>query len=187
MRIPALLLLVAFSSPLLAVKGTVTDSDGRPLEKARVCYFQSGTNVSMGCTNPQKDGFFEMPDSKAMTLRVSLAGYYPETVPAQGQHLIVLKRSPTLTVRLIDAASGEPIDSGEVFVVYPSAAKKGPFPTNRAGVKIARILDPGEVRLIGRAEGYEESEPKPVTLVVGQEIEADLELRPISGAGKTGR
>lgn len=179
LALPLLLVLVAVVAPALAVRGTVTDSEGRPLKDARVCYFQDETKVSMGCVQPQEDGTFELPDSKHMDLRVTLEGHYPEIVPAQGKHLVVLRHSPTLFVRLRDATNGEAIDSGEVFVVYPSAVKKGPFPTNKAGVRIGRILDPGEVFLLGRAQGYEESDPKPATLVPGEETTVDLELQPV--------
>ena len=162
----------------LAVTGTVTDTDARPLEHARVCYFQTSTNVEQGCTNPTKTGTFMLPDSRHMMIRASADGYFPETVPALGHQTIVLKRSPTLTVQLIDDSNGEPIDSGEVFVIYSSATMKGPFPTNRTGVKISRVLQPGDVRLIGKADGYEESKPQVVTLEPGKESEVSLRLRP---------
>ena len=161
----------------LAVSGTVTDTDGRPLEQARVCYFQLETNVEQGCTDPNKTGSFSLPDSKHMMIRASATGYFPETVSALGLHTIVLKRSPTLTVRLLDDSSGEPIESGEVYVIYSSAAMKGPFPTNRNGVKIGRVLQPGDVRVIGKAEGYAESKPQAVILEPGKEIEVSLRLR----------
>ncbi len=173
----ALTLLVG-GAPALAVSGTVTDTDGRPLEQARVCYFQTETNVEQGCANPTKTGTFLLPDSRHMMIRASAEGYFPETVPALGHQTIVLKRSPTLTVRLLDDSNGEPIEVGEVFVIYPSATMKGPFPTNRSGVKISRVLQPGDVRLIGKADGYEESKPQAVTLEPGEESEVSLRLRP---------
>ena len=111
-------------------------------------------------------------------IRASAEGYFPETVPALGHQTIVLERSPTLTVRLLDDSNGEPIDSGEVFVIYSSATMKGPFPTNRTGVKISRVLQPGDVRLIGKADGYEESKPQAVTLEPGEQSEVSLRLRP---------
>ena len=90
----------------------------------------------------------------------------------------MLKRSPTLTVRLLDDSNGEPIERGEVFVIYSSATMKGPFPTNRAGVKISRVLQSGDVRVIGKAQGYEESQPQALTLEPGKESEVALRLRP---------
>ena len=178
MRLCAVLVLLVGGGGALAVTGTVTDADGQPLEQSQVCYFQTLTNVEQGCTNPSKTGTFFLPDSTHMMIRASAVGYYPETVAALGHHAIVLKPSPTLTVRLLDDSNGEPIEVGEVFVIYPSATMKGPFPTNRSGVKISRVLQPGEVRLIGKADGYEESKPQAVTLEPGEEREVSLRLRP---------
>ncbi len=174
----AVLTLFVCGAAALAVTGTVTDTDARPLEQARVCYFQTQTNVEQGCANPTETGTFKLPDSRHMMIRASAEGYFPETVPALGHQTIVLKRSPTLTVRLLDDSNDEPIDSGEVFVIYSSATMKGPFPTNRSGVKISRVLQPGDVRLIGKADGYFESKPQAVTLEPGEESEVSLRLRP---------
>jgi hypothetical protein len=180
----ALTLLVCGAPAVLAVTGTVTDADGQPLEQARVCYFQAETNVEQGCTNPSDTGIFQLPDSRHMLIRVSAEGYFPETVPALGHQTVVLKLSPTLTVRLVDDSNGEPIATGEVFVIYSSATMKGPFPTNPAGVKISRVLKSGDVRLIGKADGYDESKPHALTLEPGVESEVSLRLRPKSEAKK---
>jgi hypothetical protein len=143
-----------------------------------VCHFEEQANLEQLCVSTDGAGGFELFDAEYMSIRIGAAGYFPQVVEAQGHQEIVLERSPTLTVRLIDASSRKPIDSGEVFVVYPSAKKKGPFPTNRAGVRITRILQPGEVRLIARADGYEDSDPYRIELERGGESEATLELRP---------
>ena len=79
-------------------------------------------------------------------------------------------------MRLVDA-DGEPIDEGEVWIIYPTATRKGPFPVNRAGVRISRLLEPGEVRVIGQAEGYEDSVPVAVELEPGKESEATVTLQ----------
>ena len=174
----ALLALFIGGAPALAVTGTVTDAAGLPLVQARVCYFQKETNIEQGCGNPSKTGTFLLPDSKRLMIRASADGYFSQTVPALGHQAIVLERSPTLTVRLLDDTNGEAIESGEVFVIYSSATMKGPFPTNRAGVKISRILRSGEVRLIGKADGYEQSEPQAVILEPGKASEVSLRLIP---------
>jgi hypothetical protein len=166
-------------SSALAVTGTVKDTEGRPIANARVCHFQTETSLEIYCVGSDARGHFEIVDSKVNQLRVSAVGYFPETVPASGDHAIVLKRSPTLLVRLVDAFTQEPLAKGEVFVIYPSAKKKGPFPTNRAGVRIARVLQPGEVRLIAHAEGYAPSDPFALTLEPGKQSEATLELQPL--------
>jgi hypothetical protein len=165
-------------SSALAAAGTVKDTEGRAIAEARVCHFQTETNIEIYCVGSDARGHFEIVDSDVNQLRVSVEGYFPKTVPASGHHAIVLVRSPTLLVHLVDASSREPLDKGEVFVIYPSAKKKGPFPANRAGVRIARVLPAGEVRLIAHAEGYAPSEPFAVMLKPGMETEATLELRP---------
>jgi hypothetical protein len=194
LRPRALLLLLASAAawalmapaPARAVSGVVTDTEGKPVVEARVCHFQPETGLEQLCVATDEQGRFEIIDTEYMSVRVSLPGYFPETVEAQGHHEIVLEQSPTLTVRLVEASTRQPIDSGEVFVVYPSASKKGPFPTNQAGVRIARVLQPGEVRLIGRAEGYEDSEPLLVKLERAKHSEATLELRRRADADQPG-
>jgi len=170
-------------SSALAATGTVADTEGRAIAEARVCHFQTETKVEIYCVGSDARGHFEIVDSEVNQLRVSAEGYFPETVPASGHYAIVLVRSPTLLVRIVDASTGEPLDEGEVFVIYPSAKKKGPFPANRAGVRIARVLQPGEVRLIAHAEGYAPGDPFAVTLEPGKESEATLELRPLPAKG----
>jgi hypothetical protein len=170
----------------LAATGTVKDSEGRPIADASVCHFQTETKVEIYCVGSDARGHFEIVDSEVNELRVSAVGYFPETVPASGHHAIVLERSPTLLVRLVDAETRRPLAKGEVFVIYPSAKKKGPFPTNRAGVRIARVLQPGDVRLIAHAEGYAPSEPVALTLDPGKESEATLELRRLPATGEDG-
>jgi hypothetical protein len=174
-------------SSALAASGTVKDTEGRAIADASVCHFQTETNVEIYCVGSDARGHFEIVDSNVNQLRVSAEGYFPEMVPASGHHAIVLERSPTLLVHLVDASSREPLEKGEVFVIYPSARKKGPFPVNRAGVRIARVLPAGEVRLIAHAEGYAPSAPFAVTLERGKESEATLALKPLpvtDGEGK---
>jgi hypothetical protein len=164
------------------VTGTVRDPEGKPIAGARVCHFQEETKVEIYCIETNALGEFETIDSNVNVLRVSAPGRFPVELPAAGHHEVVLERSPTLLVRLVDAVTGEPIERGEVFVLHPSAGKKGPFPANRAGVRITRLLQPGEVKLVGRADGYRESEPLSVTLERGFQSEATLKLEPL-GAG----
>ncbi len=170
-------------APALAVSGSVTDTSGKPIAEARVCHYQVETNIEPLCVETDTEGRFEVIDSRSLKLRVSAPGYFPQTVEALGHHEVVLERSPSLRVRLVDATTKEPIDQGEVFVIYPSARRKGPFPANRNGVLITRVLDPGQIRVIGRAEGYADSEAVPVKLERGQESEATLELEPRSDSG----
>ena len=116
--------------------------------------------VELLCVLTDSEGWFELPDTTTDTLRASADGYNPTSFSAAGQQgPVVLKRAPVLEVRLNDAAKGEPIAEGEVFISYPSGRELGPFPTNQAGLRIRRGLKPGEIRLVGNAEGYRKSAP----------------------------
>lgn len=170
----------AAAPPRGTVHGTVRDSDGQPIQGARVCYMEG--RYEDGCVETDDEGAFELAPSKLTRVRVLVRDFLPQTfdvaaVPAP----IVMKRAPSLLVRLIDASSGKPISQGQVFVIYPSGARKGPFPTNKAGVRIQRVLEPGAVRLTAEAEGFVTSEPMPLTLEAGHESEAVVELDPVPG------
>ena len=182
-RIAAVAFLVAAfvsASPALAVSGVVRDVDGKPIVDADICYFHSEIQFKPFCVSSGKDGEFEIPDSTENYIRIAAKGYFPETVDAKGHHEIMLRQSPTLVVRLFDRTTGEPVDAGELMVIYPSAVQRGPFPFNRNGVKISRVLEPGEVRLLATAEGYKASKPKAVTLEAGETVETSLKLEPTS-------
>jgi hypothetical protein len=137
--------------------------------------------VEQMCTTTRDDGTFETMDVPSMNLRVVADGYLAEERPGTGHHdPIGMRRAPRLVVKLVDAVSGEAIE-GEVLVrrTLPGGSQeqeKGPFRANRAGVRIERLLEPGEVRVLGRAAGYEESAPRSVSLEGGKEIEVVFEL-----------
>jgi hypothetical protein len=98
---------------------------------------------------------------------------------------VVLDASPSLLVRLVAAASGEPIGEGKVWVVYPTGREIGPFPVNRAGVRVQRVLAPGKARLRVEAPGYASGRPREIELVGGEETSVELELDAApSAAGK---
>lgn len=176
------LFLLASASPAGALAGTVVDTRKQPIAGAQVCYLLAGEEKH--CVGTDETGAFELPPSQIDTLRVIAEGYLPRVLPAVEQRSpIVLDRAPTLSVRLVDAANGEPIERGQLFVVYPSGVRKGPFPVNRAGVRVRRVLDPGPVRLLAEAEGFAQPAPEPATLVGGEEIEVVLRL-PRSATGK---
>jgi hypothetical protein len=158
-----------------AATGRVIDTEGRPIPNARVCHFMD--NIELFCGMSKENGEFDIPDSTDMPMRITAEGYLAETSPAVGHQEITLKRAPVLFARLVDAATGEPIEKGKLLVVYSSVETKGPFPTNRAGVRVQRVLKPGEVRLLAKAEGYEDSLPQAVTLKPGEEAQAVLKLK----------
>jgi len=164
-------------SPALAVKGLVANDEGQPLVGARVCHYQAQTAVEQYCMETDAEGKFALMDSTLTVIRIVADHHLIEQVRASGYHTVTMRPSPTLNVRLVDADTGEPLETGEVDVVYPTARKKGPFPVNRSGVQIQRVLEAGEVRLLGSASGYEDGEPLPITLVAGKQVDAVLELR----------
>lgn len=167
--------LAAATPVLAAVTGVVQDAGGKPIEGARVCHFEAGWEQL--CAMTDVEGAFKLP-SGDKKIRAVAEGYMPKTVPAEGNHVIVLAPAPELVVRLTDAADGRPIDRAEVFVVLASGAKKGPFPSNRAGVRVAHILRPGKIEVFAKADGYADSERQAVTLVAGEIAQLVLELTP---------
>jgi hypothetical protein len=146
-----------------------------------VCLYEPVSRVELLCVETDEDGRYDVMDGQVGTVRVLAPGFFPEIVPSQGHQVVTLRRSPELLAKAVDAVSGEPIDKCEIWVVYPSAKKKGPFPTTPKGVLVRRILEPGKVRVFGRAEGYEDSEAVEVELKPGKQAEATVELRRRSG------
>ena len=163
--------------PALAVTGTVSDENDEPMKGATVCLFHK--NMELRCEDTDARGKFELPTRADLSIRVMVKDYLPVIRPAEGNHRIKMTRSPVLFVRLVDAVSGKAIENGEILVVYPTSVKKGPFPVGRAGVRITRVLRPGDVRILVDAKGYRESMPRPVVLEAGLESELIIELVPV--------
>ena len=179
---PAILVLVSLCSvmPALAVSGQVQDEQGKYVEDVRVCHVLPPNFRELMCVGTREDGFFELPDSKPDVLvRIGAPGYFAETIPSKGHATVVLRKSPTLVVKLVDRETSEPIDSGQVFVIYPSAKKKGPFPVNAAGVRISRLLEEGEIRILARADGYMFDGEEAVTLEPGEVRTVIVKLSPV--------
>ena len=176
------LLLLAVSPAVLATDGTVVDSVGRPVVGAQACYVAG--NADLYCSVTDDRGNFSLPDSEQDSLRVLAEGYMPKTVVASTLVApIVLLRSPTLIVRLVDG-EGERLNEGEVSVVYSTGQSRGPFPVNASGVRIRRVLPPGEARVVARAEGFRQEKPEPVELEAGKTSEVEIRLVPAqSGEG----
>lgn len=166
--------------PVLAVSGQVHDEQGAFIEGVRVCQYQPSIRSELMCVGTREDGFFELPDSERdVVIRITAPGYFPESVPSTGHSTVILRPSPTLIVKLVNRETSEPIESGDVFVIYPSAVKKGPFPVNRSGVRISRILEEGEIRILARADGYLADGEEAVTLEPGEERVVTVKLSPI--------
>jgi hypothetical protein len=183
--------LAATATAALAVTGQLVDADGRPIADASVC--RAELSFEQHCVSPDREGRFELPDRSGSDLRIVAKDHLAKVVEGVGDlGRIVLERAPVLSVRLVDASTGEAIAKGEVVVVVARDGEndeRGPFPANAAGVKIQRLLPAGAVRVLGRAVGYRESEPQAVELVAGKESSIVLRLEPVpapAGAGPKG-
>lgn len=144
---------------------------------ARICYVSG--SVELLCSGADGEGRFEMLDSSVDTVRVVADGFLPRTLPAAtAAGPIALEPAPTLWVRLVDASSGQPLREGQVSVVYSTGRSLGPFPVNAAGVRIRRLLRPGEARILARVDGFSQHAPSAVLLEPGKEATVTIELRP---------
>src|SRR5262245_60666192 len=178
---PLLLTLVLSSSFAAAVSGRVAGPDGKPFPGARACIqVQNGEGI---CATTDAEGWYRLPETTLPGVRITAAGYLPQSVAAVDQEgIIVLARAAALRARLLDAESGEPIAKGELILASPSGHKRGPFPINGAGLKVA-TLAPGRVIPRGSAPGYRDAVGQEVELRAGTETEIVLRLsRATSGS-----
>lgn len=175
---PALALSLALlSGTAVAMEGTVVDRQGKPIAGARACWVSG--KVELLCSQTDETGYFSLPDSEQDSLRIVADEYLPREVPGTAVVApIVLELAPSLWVHLLDGASGKPLAEGEVSVVYSSGHAQGPFPVNASGVRVRRVLKPGEVRIVATVPGYVQDAPLPTELESGKETEVTLELRP---------
>lgn len=173
--LPLGLCLVSLSGVVAAAVGTVVDDKYLPIEGARVCYFID--NVELLCTLTDAEGRYELPVSDTDTIRAHATGFNPKSFSIATQHgPVTLQRAPALKVRLVDAATGDRIEKGEVIISYPTGKELGPFPANQAGLRIKRGLTAGEVRVVGKAAGFLDSDPAAVTLKPGEEADVLVRL-----------
>jgi hypothetical protein len=176
----ALLAASVAASPALAVaSGHVVDPDGRPVAGGRACAMVGETKAAEGlCVGTDESGFYRLPASGDAVVRIVAEGFLPTRVAAvQQEDPIVLKRAASIVVRVLDAATGSPLEKAEVRLVFTTGEQMGPFPSNRGGLRIAK-LPPGDVIPKARAEGYQEKDGNSVTLVAGRQSEVELRLTP---------
>lgn len=158
-----------------AASGVVVDPEGRPIAGARACILVGGEFEGV-CVETDANGAYKLMETTLPAVRVSAKGYLPVKVAAVDQAApIVLRRAASLRVRLRDAGTGESIAAGEVVVTYSTGARRGPVPANAAGVRL-HTLEPGEVVVTGRAEGYREGRAAPAVLEGGKETEVVVVL-----------
>jgi hypothetical protein len=155
----------------------ITDAEGVPVPAARVCYVQGDREQSCGFGG--LDGRYTAEKGGLDTIRIMADGFLPATLSIVAQQgPVVLQRAPTLWVRLIDDTTEQAIAEGQVFVAYPNGRRKGPFPSNRAGVRIRRVLEPGEVLVVAEVAGYRQEGQAKVELVGGVETRLDIRMVP---------
>jgi len=172
------LLLSGLFTAALAGDGFVVNEKQEPIEGARVCYFVD--NIELICSLTDEKGRYELPVSRTDTIRAHAEGYNPRTFSAAAeQGAVILKRAPVLNVRLVDRASGDRLEKAEVMINYPSGKELGPFPANKAGLRIRRGLLAGEIRVIGKADGFLNSDPVAVILKAGEQTDVTLKLTAI--------
>jgi hypothetical protein len=170
------LLAIVFLVPTAshALSGTLVDEKGKPVQGARVCY--ASADVELLCSQSDEAGYWNLPDSRLDRIRVVLRGYLPQDLPAiDRDQPITLQLAATLRVRVLDAATGEPLDRATGEVVYPSG-RKLEFVTNRAGA-ILNTLDPGRATIKSLADGYLPGDPQRVRLVGGEETKIEIRLQ----------
>jgi hypothetical protein len=160
--------------PVLAASGRVVDPTGKPIEGARACLLVAGAEGL--CSITDTSGYYDLPDTEVPWLRIVAKGFLPKRLSAVDQEVpVTLDRAASLRVRLLDRATGAPIQKGQVFVIYSSGRKKGPFPTNAAGVRVS-TLEPGEVVVQGMAADHADDRSDTVRLQGGTESELVLRL-----------
>jgi len=180
-RIRQLFVLASLASlawlPATALSGKVVDVEGEPIANANACLIVDG--VPGFCTTTDENGEFDLVDTDVTRMRVSAQDFQPKYLPAVTQEKpIVLRRAAWIHVRLVDAATGEPVASGKVTLTYPSGLRKGPFPVNRAGVRVGH-LPAGEVVVSVEADGYRPADGPSAKLVAGEESAVTVQLEPL--------
>jgi hypothetical protein len=173
----ALLVPVLAVAAPAALTGRVVTQAGRPIAGARACLVIAG--VEELCSDTGTDGAYMLPASaSASGVRITARGYLPLKVAAAPQAApIVLDPAAALVVRLRSAVDDQPVPAGRAFLVYTSGRRMGPFPVNRTGL-LLQTIPPGEVRVVGEAEGLAETTSETVDLVAGATREVVLRLPP---------
>jgi len=163
--------------PATALSGKVVDVEGQPIANANACLIVDG--VPGFCSTTDKNGEFDLVDTDVTRMRVSAEDFQPKYLPAVTQEEpIVLRRAAWIHVRLVDSATGEPVANGKVTLTYPSGVRKGPFPVNRAGVRVGQ-LPAGEVVVSVAADGYRPADGPGAKLVAGEESAVTVQLEPL--------
>ena len=168
--------LYAVALLLLSVAtGRVVDSEGRPIPGAEAC---CGEKLTMECVKTDAEGFYRLENPSRPSLFIRAKGYIGvEAEAAEHVAPIALGRAATLTVRVIDAVTGQPIPTGRLLLNYTSGqaiGKSAPF--NSKGVRITTLI-PGEVLVRTETDGYIPGGPEVVRLEGGAERKVTIAMR----------
>ena len=169
MRCLAAIASLLLSLPAMAeATGKVVGADGAPVVGADVCIYRNGQKLD--CVTTDGFGKYRMENPLLPNLLIQAKGFTTKMVTAEPQkEPIVLIRTATLLVKVVDAATREPIAKGSVSISLPSGKKVGsPVPFNRAGVRLS-TLAAGEAMVRTESDGYEPGGPLVVDLLAGEE------------------
>jgi hypothetical protein len=175
MRSPLLAALLLAGPAFAQATGTIVGSDGKPIPGVSACIYKDGKQLK--CTETDSEGHYRLEHPGYPNLLLEMKGYKTTSVPASPlSEPTVLVQTASLLVKVVDAASGDPIPTGMVSLNLPSGRKLGsPVPFNKAGVKLG-TLSPGDTMVVAEAIGYEPSGPVVVTLVGGESKELIIRL-----------
>jgi CheY-like chemotaxis protein len=126
----------------------------------------------------------DLPGTKVLVLTMHDDVGYLRRVLASGGSGYVLKQAASLRVRLVSADTGDTndaLDHGELFLIFPSGKRQGPFPVGSAGVIINRLA-PGRYRLLGSVDGFVQHVAVSADLLGGEQTESEIPLHKASSA-----
>jgi len=161
--------------PAMALSGKVVSETQEPFPGATVCYMVPGSRGI--CVETDDAGDFTLPDSITDEIMVTAEGHIPITLQAiTVREPIVLKQAASLRVRLVSLDTDDTLDQGELWLIFPSGKRQGPFPVGLAGVLINRLA-PGRYRLLGSVDGFVQHVAVSVDLIGGELAESEIRLR----------
>jgi uncharacterized GH25 family protein len=157
------------------VTGVVLDISGGPIARAQVEASKSGSSHVAAATDTDEQGRFSLWVKRGgVTLEARADGYAPdeESVRAPGKFEIILTPASSLTGRVVDAATGQPV-SGALVAVEGEGfeSRSANNATDAQGKFRVEPLTPGRYNVIATAEhGYGRSEGS-LLVGLGQQVD----------------
>ena len=160
---------------LAVATGQVVDPEGKPIQGAEAC---TGAKEAMECAKTDAHGFYRLENPSRPKVFIRASGFVPVQADAVEESTpIKLARAATLTVRVVDSVTGQPVTSGRIILNYTSGQGIGTSaPFNKSGVKITTLV-PGEVLARAESEGYDPGGPEAVHLEGGEERKLTIGAR----------